>query len=95
MNGQLVTAAAVLADSDKGKGSPIGILVIILLIIAVYFLYRSMSRHVKKVPTSFDKPPAGGDQQSDGDEAGDAGGDPAPLGKTIRDESDHPTPGGQ
>jgi hypothetical protein len=47
---------SVLADSDVGKGSPIGLLVVLLLIVAVYFLYRSMNRHLRKVPPEFDPP---------------------------------------
>ena len=50
------SASAVLADSDVGKGSPIGLLVVLLLIVAVYFLYRSMNRHLRKVPPEFDPP---------------------------------------
>ena len=51
---------AVLADSDTGKGSPIGFFVVLVLVIAVYFLYRSMNRHLKRVPDSFEpSPPAG------------------------------------
>jgi hypothetical protein len=48
--------AASLADSDVGKGSPIGLLVVLLLIVAVYFLYRSMNRHLRKVPPEFPAP---------------------------------------
>jgi len=47
-----------LADSDTGKGSPIGFFVVLVLLIAVYFLYRSMNRHLKRVPSSFEPPPA-------------------------------------
>lgn len=50
-------AAAVLADSDKGKGSPIGLFVVLLLVVAVYFLYRSMSKHIRRVPESFQATP--------------------------------------
>jgi hypothetical protein len=53
----------VLADSDAGKGSPIGLLVVLLLIVAVYFLYRSLNRHLRKVPAQFDQqPPSPGNQ---------------------------------
>jgi len=56
---------AVLAESDSGKGSPIGLFVVLLLIIAVYFLYRSMSGHLRRLPDKFpgydrgDAPPTG------------------------------------
>ncbi|MFL6164155.1 MAG: hypothetical protein ACJ74U_18285 [Jatrophihabitantaceae bacterium] len=52
----LAAALPVLADSDTGKGSPIGLLVVLLLLVAVYFLYRSMNRHLRKVPGQFDQP---------------------------------------
>ena len=54
--------AVVLAD-DKGKGSPIGLFVVLLLCVAVYFLYRSMSKHLRRVPPSFDPPAAPEDPQ--------------------------------
>ena len=50
----LGVSARLLADSDTGKGSPIGLFVVLVLIVAVYFLYRSMSRHIKRIPESFD-----------------------------------------
>ena len=39
---------------DFGKASPVGLLVIVLLLIAVFALVWSMNRHLKKVPASFD-----------------------------------------
>jgi hypothetical protein len=51
-----LAALPVLADSDAGKGSPIGLLVVLLLIVAVYFLYRSMNRHLRKIPGEFGRP---------------------------------------
>jgi hypothetical protein len=52
--------SVLLADSDTGKGSPIGFFVVLVLVIAVYFLYRSLNRHLKRVPDSFEPPlPAG------------------------------------
>ncbi|MEO7288402.1 MAG: hypothetical protein ABI140_15885 [Jatrophihabitantaceae bacterium] len=47
---------SLLADSDTGKGSPIGFFVVLVLVIAVYFLYRSLSRHIKRVPAEFPPP---------------------------------------
>ncbi len=50
---------AVLADGphnhgpDFGKASPVGLLVVVLLLIATLFLLRSMSRQLKKVPKTF------------------------------------------
>ncbi|GAB2746641.1 hypothetical protein [Amycolatopsis magusensis] len=60
-----VTATAVLAQQpgngdnggqgeDFGKSSPVGLLVLILFLIAVVLLVRSMTKHLKRVPASFD-----------------------------------------
>ena len=38
---------------DYGKASPVGLLVVLLLVIGVFFLVRSMNRHLKRVPASF------------------------------------------
>jgi hypothetical protein len=62
------TVALVLAQNpeppaDKGeefgKASPIGLVVILVLLIATVFLVRSMTKHLRRVPTSFDQPPTG------------------------------------
>jgi hypothetical protein len=39
---------------DVGKAGPLGLLLIVLLFIAVLLLVRSMTRHLKRLPTSFD-----------------------------------------
>ena len=41
---------------DYGKASPVGLLVVVLLLIGVFVLVRSMNRHLKRVPESFDPP---------------------------------------
>ena len=54
---------------DFGKSSPVGFLVLILFFIAVAFLIRSMNKHLKRVPASFDPPEEGGQaepKQDDG-----------------------------
>jgi hypothetical protein len=64
---------AVLAGPESDKAGPLGLLTIVLLGIAVYFLYRSMARHIKKVPSSFDPPAAerpGGGPAAPGAESG-------------------------
>jgi hypothetical protein len=50
---------------DFGKASPVGLLVIVLLVIATVFLVRSMNRQLKKVPKSFDQEHAEPDQGTD------------------------------
>ena len=41
---------------EFGEASPLGLLVVILLGIAVVFLIRSMTKHLKRVPATFDPP---------------------------------------
>ena len=50
----LLAAASDQLPEDVGKDGPIGLLLIVLLLIAVAFLVKSMSRHLKRVPASFD-----------------------------------------
>nr|WP_189224588.1 hypothetical protein [Saccharothrix coeruleofusca] len=45
-------------QEDFGKSSPLGLLLLVLFFIAVFFLVRSMSKHLKKLPASFDPPAA-------------------------------------
>ena len=50
--------AVLLADDTKGpefgKASPIGLLVVIVLLLAVFLLIRSMNKQLRKLPESFD-----------------------------------------
>jgi hypothetical protein len=39
---------------DVGKSGPLGLLLIVVLLIAILLLGRSMGRHLKRVPRSFD-----------------------------------------
>jgi hypothetical protein len=50
---------------DFGKASPFGLLVVVLLLIATVFLVRSMNRHLRKLPDSFDPQDPGPDQAVD------------------------------
>ncbi|OBK28655.1 hypothetical protein A5634_19970 [Mycobacterium asiaticum] len=64
---------------DFGKASPIGLVVVVLLIIATVFLVRSMNKQLKKVPESFDRQHPEPDQAADEgtDAAGGVGEEPA------------------
>lgn len=64
-----------LADSGEAKkAGPLALAIILVLFIACYFLFRSMSRHLRKVRTEFPvgaasaEPPAGSapDRPADG-----------------------------
>jgi len=51
---------------DFGKSSPLGFLILLLFLIAVALLVRSMTKHLKKVPATFEPEdpaePAGADK---------------------------------
>ena len=75
MTDQFVMIAGLLADQapkdtgpDFGKASPFGLLIVVLLLIGTFLLVRSMNRHLKKLPTSFDRTDPDPDQTAD-DEA--------------------------
>jgi hypothetical protein len=62
MTDTLVMIAGLLADEapkdtgpDFGKASPFGLLIIVLLLIGTFLLVRSMNRHLKKLPQTFDR----------------------------------------
>ena len=50
---------------DFGKASPIGLLIVVVLLIATLLLLRSMNRQLKKVPESFDPTHPEPDQAAD------------------------------
>jgi hypothetical protein len=58
LTGLVATGLALAAPSgsEAGKAGPLGLLVILLLGLATFFLVRSMNRHLRKVPPSFDHP---------------------------------------
>jgi hypothetical protein len=67
-----LAAMSLLADEaphnsgpDFGKAGPFGLLVVVLLLISVLFLVRSMNRHLKKLPESFDPQHPEPDQAAD------------------------------
>ena len=55
---------------EFGNASPIGLVVVLLLLIATVVLIRSMSRRIRRLPASFD-PPGTEDTPADGESAGD------------------------
>ena len=54
MRADLLAAAGDQLPEDVGKSGPLGLLLTLLLLIAVVFLVRSMSKHIKRIPPSFD-----------------------------------------
>jgi hypothetical protein len=49
----VTVASQLLAGDDTQKAGPLGLLVLIILGIVCYFLFRSMSSHLRKVNTTF------------------------------------------
>jgi hypothetical protein len=66
-----VLAEEINRGPDYGKASPVGLLVVVLLLLGVFGLIWSMNRHLRRVPQSFDA-----DEQSGGN--GEATGEDAP-----------------
>lgn len=54
MTADLLAATGDQLPEDVGKSGPFGLLLTVLLLIAVVFLVKSMGRHLKRVPRSFD-----------------------------------------
>lgn len=50
----MLLAEEVNRGPDYGKASPVGLLIVVLLLLGVFALIRSMNRHLKKVPASFE-----------------------------------------
>jgi len=83
-------ALSLLADATEAKKSgPLGLAVILVLCVACYFLFKSMSRQLKKVPPTFDpdESAAGADEPAAPDTAG---ADPA----VSMTKADPPDPAG-
>jgi hypothetical protein len=63
MSAVSVLAATLLADGENKKSGPIGLAVILVLCVACYFLFKSMSKHLRRVREEFptDAPAHGGE----------------------------------
>lgn len=40
-------------NPEWGKAAPMGLFVLLAFVVACFFLFRSMNRHIRKVPDSF------------------------------------------
>jgi hypothetical protein len=59
----VIGAMQLMAGGDSALGAGfIAFVVVMAMGVACYFLFRSMSRHLRKVPASFDPPPAETDE---------------------------------
>lgn len=91
----MTTLITLLADDaprntgpDFGKASPVGLLIIVLLLIGTFALVWSMNRHLKKLPDSFDR------EIPEPDQAADDGTVALPAEPTPDDEDSRREPGG-
>jgi hypothetical protein len=50
---------------DFGKASPVGLVIVVLLLIGTIFLIWSMNRHLRRLPESFDRDHPEPDQAAD------------------------------
>ena len=63
MSALAMLAVTLLVGGENKKSGPIGLAVILLLCLACYFLFKSMSKHLRKVREEFpaDAPAQGGE----------------------------------
>lgn len=47
--------SVVAATDQSGQAGPLGLLVIVLLAVATGLLIRSMSRHLRRIPPTFER----------------------------------------
>ncbi|ATD70190.1 MULTISPECIES: hypothetical protein [Gordonia] len=71
VNTVMVVAAEEPQGPEFGKSSPLGLLVILVLLVGTAFLIWSMGRQLKKLPESFDT------EHPEADQAFDEGTDPS------------------
>ena len=81
MTDTLILMAGLLAEEgprdtgpDFGKASPLGLVVVVLLLLGTFALVWSMNRHLKRLPESFDPEHPEADQAVDEGTAGDTKG---------------------
>ncbi|MDX8148303.1 hypothetical protein SK854_39745 [Lentzea sp. BCCO 10_0061] len=56
---------------DFGKSSPVGLVLLIVFFIAIFFLVKSMNKHIKGLPASFDEPAEGAAPAAEPSESAD------------------------
>ena len=75
---------------DFGKASPIGLLIVLVLLIGTFALVWSMNRHLRKLPESFDRERPEPDQAVDDGTVDTTAEDPTDH--TSEERSDDPQP---
>ncbi|MBI3227138.1 MAG: hypothetical protein HYZ39_18990 [Mycolicibacterium cosmeticum] len=82
MTDTLILIAGLLAEDgprdtgpDFGKASPLGLVVVVLLLVGTFALVWSMNKHLKRLPESFDPDHPEPDQAIDEGTAGESKGE--------------------
>lgn len=57
----LAAGLGLLAAAESTEAGPTGLLIIVLLGLSIVFLVRSMRKHLRRIPASFDDPEPTGD----------------------------------
>lgn len=60
----LAAGPGLLAAAESTEAGPTGLLIIVLLGLSIVFLVRSMRKHLRRIPASFDDPEPTGDTGS-------------------------------
>jgi hypothetical protein len=71
---------------EFGGSSPIGLVVTLLMLVALIFLIRSMNKHLRKVPPSFEP------ESEEREQAGSAS-SPVPGARPSPEQGGRPSPG--
>lgn len=96
MTTMTMLAMTVLADGprntgpDFGKASPLGLVVVVLLLIGTFLLVFSMNRHLRKLPASFS-----GETTEAGTEDTEAGAGAVGDSEAVESGKSPQDPGGQ
>jgi hypothetical protein len=84
-------AVGVLADAprdtgpDFGKASPVGLVLVVILLLCTFGLVWSMNRHLKRLPASFDREHPEPDQAFDEGTVGSSDEEAAETGNPQRE----------
>lgn len=79
------------SGQEFGSSEPVALILIICLFVAVAFLIRSMTKHLKKVPASFDPPAEEQEPAADETASTDAtaSAEASPVDEPEREKQDH------
>lgn len=84
-------------DPEWGKAAPAGLLIWLFMGAALFFLIKSMNRHIKRVPKSFGGEPVGAagsvQDQPDGDAVAEGGGGDERVEELVVAEGERPAAG--